>query len=78
MLSYVTLIKSLNLSCLIWKMGTVMIILPFRLRACLQRTSGTERTFWVSESGTNMNYSATYGEGNLLFRDYGCHPQAKY
>ena len=75
MLSCVSLIKSLNLSCLIWKMGTMMIIPPSRLHVCLQRASGPERAFWVPESGTNMNYSATWGEGNLLFRGYGCHPQ---
>ena len=74
-LSCVSLIKSLNLSFLIWKMGTMMIIPPSRLRVCLRRASGPERTFWVPESGTNMNYYATWGEGNLLFRGYGCHPQ---
>ena len=58
MLSSVSLIKSLNLSFLIWKMGTMMIIPPSRLYVCLQRGSGPERTFWVPESGTNMNYSA--------------------
>ena len=71
----VNLIKSRNLSCLIWKMGTMMIIPPSRLHVCLLRTSGTERTFWVPESGTNMNYPPTQGEGNLLLRGYGCHPQ---
>ena len=75
-LSCVTLIKSLNLSFLIWKMGT-MIIPPSRLHVCLQRASGPKRAFWVPESGTNMNYSATWGEGNV-FRGYGCHPKAKY
>ena len=74
-LSCVTLIKSLNLSFLIWIMGTVMIIPPFRLHVCLQRTSGPKRALWVSESGINMNYSATWGEGNLLFGGYGCHLQ---
>ena len=53
----------------------MMIIPPSRLYVCLQRTSGPERAFWVPESGTNMNYYATWGEGNLLFRGYGCHPQ---
>ena len=75
MLSSVSLIKSLNLSFLIWKMGTMVIIPPSRLHVCLRSANGLERAFWVSESGTNMNYSATWGEGNLLFRGYGCHPQ---
>ena len=48
-LSCVTLIKSLNLSFLIWKMGT-MILQPFRLHTCLQRAGGPERSFWVPES----------------------------
>ena len=74
MLSCVSLIKSLNLSFLIWKMGTMMIIPTSRLHVCLQRASGPERAFWVPESGTNMNYSATWGEGNI-FRGYGCHSQ---
>ena len=74
-LGCVSLIKSLNLSFLIWKMGIMMIVPPFRLHVCLLRTSGPKRAFWVPESGTNMNYSATWGEGNLLFRGYGCHPR---
>ena len=52
----------------------MMIIPPSRLHMCLQRASGPERAFWVPESGTNMNYSATWGEGNI-FRGYGCHSQ---
>ena len=60
MLSSVTLIKSLNLSFLIWKMGTKMIIPPYRLHVCLLRTSGPESAFWVPDSGTNINYSATW------------------
>ena len=75
MLSYVSLIKSLDLSFLIWKIGTMMMITASRLHVCLKRASGPERAFWVPESGTNMNYSATWGEGNHLFRGYGCHPQ---
>ena len=71
----VNLIKSLNLSCLIWKMGTMMIIPLSRLHVCLLRKSGTERALWVPESGTNMNYLPTQEEGNVLFRGYGCHPQ---
>ena len=74
LLSCVSLIKSLNLSFLIWKMGTMMIIPLSRLHVCLQKASDPGRTFWVPESGTTMNYSATLGEGNL-FRAYGCHPQ---
>ena len=74
-LSCVSLIKSLNLSFLIWVMGTMMIIPHSRLHVCLQGASGTERASWVPESGTNMNYSATWGEGNLLYRGYGCHPK---
>ena len=74
-MSCVNLIKSLNLSFLIWKMRTMMIVPPSRLRVCLLRTNGPERTSWVSESGTIMNCTATWGEGNLLFRGYGCHPQ---
>ena len=72
----VNLINSLNLSVLIWKMGAMMIIPPSRLHVCLLRTSGAERAFWFPESGTNMNYPPTLGEGNLLFRGYGCHPQS--
>ena len=38
-----------------------MMIIPLsRLCVCLQRASGPERAFWVPESGTNMNYSATW------------------
>ena len=69
------LIKSLNISFLICKMGTMMIIPPSRLHVCLLRTSGSERVFWIPESGTNMNYHPTWGEGNILFRGYSCHPQ---
>ena len=47
----VVLIKSLKLSFLIWKMGTMMIIPPSRLHVCLLRTSGPEWAFWVPESG---------------------------
>ena len=75
MLSCVTLLKSLNLIFLIWKLGTMMIVPPSRLHVCLLRTSGPERAVCVPDSGTNMNYSATLGEGNLLFKSYGCHPQ---
>ena len=38
----------------------MMIIPPSRLHVCLQRAGGPERAFWVPESGTNMNYSATW------------------
>ena len=38
----VTLIKSLNLSFLIWKISTMMILQPFRLCTCMQRTGGPE------------------------------------
>ena len=73
MLSCVTLIKPLNLSFLIWTMGTMMIIPP--LDACMPaKNKWPQRAFWVPETGTNMNYSATWGEGNL-FRGYGCHSQ---
>ena len=77
MLSCVSLFSLvfLNFSFLIWKMGIMMIIPPSRLHVCLQRTSGPEMAFWVPESGTNMNYSTSWGERNLLFRGYGCHPQ---
>ena len=75
MFSCVSLIKLLDLSFHIWKMGTMMIIPLSRLHVCLQRASGPERAFWVPQSGTNMNYSATWGEGSLLCRGYVCHPQ---
>ena len=75
MLSCVTLIKSLNLSFLIWKMGPMMIIPPSILHVCLQTASGLKRAFWIPESGININYSPTWGEGNFLFRSYGCHPK---
>jgi len=74
MLSCVTLIKSLNLSFLNWKMGTMIIVPLSRLHVCLLRKNAPEIAFWVPDSGTNMNYSATWEEGNL-FRGYGCHPQ---
>ena len=77
-LSCMTLIKSLNFSFLIRKMGTTMILQPFRLHMCLQRAGGPERAFWVPESGTKMNYSATWGEGNLLFRGMCAIPKVKY
>ena len=48
---WVVLIKSLKLSFLIWKMGTMMIIPPSRLHVCLLRTSGPEWAFWVPKSG---------------------------
>ena len=76
-LSCVTLIKSLNLSFLIWKMGTMMIIPPSRLRVCLRRASGAERTFWVPESGTNMNYSATLKK-EISLGVMAAIPKAKY
>ena len=76
-LSCVTLIKSLNLSFLIWKMGTMMIIPPSRLHVCLQRASVPERAFWVPESGTNMNYSATL-EKEIFFEVMAAIPKTKY
>ena len=49
MLSCVTFIKSLNLSLLIWSMGTMMIIPP--LDACVPvRRDGPERASWNPES----------------------------
>ena len=77
MLSGVSLIKSLNPSFLIWKMGTIMIIPPSRLHECLLRTSGPERAFWVSESGINMNYSATLKK-EISLGVMAAIPKAKY
>ena len=57
---------------------TMMIIPLSRLHVCLLRKSGPERAFWVPESGTNMHYSASWGEGNILFRGYAAIPKAKY
>ena len=71
-----TLIKSLKLRFLIWKIGTKVILKPLRLHTCLQRAGSPERAFWFPDSGTNMNYFATWGEGNHLFRGYACHPQS--
>ena len=77
MFSGVSLIKSLNPSFLIWKMGTIMIIPPSRLHECLLRTSGPERAFWVSESGINMNYSATLKK-EISLGVMAAIPKAKY
>ena len=73
----VCLIKSLNLSFLIWNMGTMMMIPPSRLHVCLQRASGPERAFWVPKSGTNMNYSATW-EKEICLGVMAAIPKAKY
>ena len=78
MLSSVTLIKSLNLSFLIWKMGTMVIIPPSRLHVCLQSANGPERAFWVPESGTNMKYSATWEKENFCLEVMAPIPKAKY
>ena len=75
--SCVTLIKSLNLSFLIWKMGPMMIIPPSRLHVCLQRASRPERAFWVPESGTNMNYSATWVKAIFCLEVMATIPKAK-
>ena len=77
LLSCVCLIKSLNLSFLIWKMGTMMVIPRSRLHVCLQRASSPERAFWVPESGTNMNYSATW-EKEICLGVMAAIPKAKY
>ena len=78
MLSCVSLIKSLNLSFLIWKMGTKMMITPSRLHVCLQRASGPERAFWVPESGTHMNYSAIWEKEIFCLEVMAAIPKAKY
>ena len=44
---------------------------------CLLRTSGPERAFWVPESGTNMNYSATW-EKEIYLGVMAAIPKAKY
>ena len=76
--SCVSLIKSLNLSFLIWKMGTMMIIPPSRLHVCLQRGGGPERASWVPECGTNMNYSATCEKEIFCLAVMAAIPKAKY
>ena len=78
MLSCMSLVKSLNLSFIIWKLGIMMIIPPSRLRVCLQRASGPERAFWVPESGTNMKYSATWEKENFCLEVMAPIPKAKY
>ena len=78
MISCVSLIKSLNLSCLIWKMGIMMIVPPSRLHVCLQRASGPERAFWLPESGTNMNYSATWEKEIFCLEVMAAIRKAKY
>ena len=77
MISCVSLIKSLNLCFLIWKMGIMMIIPPSRLHVYLQRANGPERAFWVPKSGTNMNYSATW-EKEICLGVMAAIPKAKY
>ena len=78
MLSCVCLIKSLNLSFLIWKMGTMIIIPPSGLHVCLQRASGPERAFWVPKSGTHMNYSATWKKEIFCLEVMAAIPKGKY
>ena len=78
MLSYVSLIKSLDLSFLIWKIGTMMMITASRLHVCLKRASGPERAFWVPESGTNMNYSATWEKEIFCLEVMAAIRKAKY
>ena len=78
MLSCVSLIKSLNPSFLIWKMDTMMMILPSRLHVCLQRANDPEKAFWVPESGTNMNYSATWEKKFFCVDTMAAIPKAKY
>ena len=76
-LSCVTLIKSLNLSFLIWTMGPMMVIPPSRLHVCLQRANDPDRAFWVPESGTNMNYSATWEKAIFCLEVMATIPKAK-
>ena len=78
MLSCVSLIKSLNLSFLIWKMGPMMIIPPSRLHVCLLRKNAPEIAFWVPDSGTNMNYSATWKKEIFCLEVMAAIPKAKY
>ena len=78
MLSCVSLIKSLNRSFIIWKMGTMMIIPPSRLHVCLQRANGPETAFWVPESGTHMNYSAIWEKEIFCLEVMAAIPKAKY
>ena len=78
MISCVSLIKSLNLSFLIWKMGTMMIIPPSRMHVCLQRASDPEWAFWVPESVTNMNYSATWVKEVFCLDIMAAIPKANY
>ena len=78
MLSCASLIKSLNLSFLIWKMGPMMVIPPSRLHVCLQRANDPDRAFWVPESGTNMNYSATWEKKVFCVDTMAAIPKAKY
>ena len=78
MLSCVSLIKPLNLSFLIWKIGTMMMITASRLHVCLQRANDPEKAFWVPESGTNMNYSATWEKKFFCVDTMAAIPKAKY
>ena len=78
MISCVSLIKSLNLCFLIWKMGIMMIIPPSRLHVYLQRASGPERAFWVPKSGTHMNYSATWKKEIFCLEVMAAITKAKY
>ena len=78
MLSCMSLIKSLNFSFLIWKMGIMMTIPPSILHVCLQRASDPEWAFWVPESGTNMNYSATWEKEVFCLDIMTAIPKANY
>ena len=78
MLSCMSLIKSLNFSFLIWKMGIMMTIPPSILHVCLQRASDPEWAFWVPESGTNMNYSATWVKEVFCLDIMAAIPKANY
>ena len=55
----------------------MMIIPPSRLHMCLQRASGPERAFWVPESETNMNYSATWEKAIFCLEVMATIPKAK-
>ena len=78
MLSCMSLVKSLNLSFIIWKLGIMMIIPPSRLHVCLQRVSDPEWAFWVPESGINMNYSATWEKEDFCLEVMANIPKARY
>jgi len=58
-------------------MGPMMVIPPSRLHVCLQRANNLERAFWVPESGTNMNYSATWEKKVFCVDAMAAIPKAK-